>query len=113
MQAKRFHFPPGYVEGFLGKAVDEIYRSNVIRHWDESCWRDLSVERHPALERKLSPFTLPAIRTAVGRPPSGQRRFLRFFSMNTLQVVPIQNLPTYRGTGPAISNGIFQFAQQR
>jgi hypothetical protein len=64
------------------------------------------------LERTLSPFTLPpltddgddgdddddddddAIRTAVGRPPSGQRRFSSFFHMYTLQVVPIKNLPT-------------------
>jgi hypothetical protein len=42
-------------------AAGGIYRSNVIRHWGERCCRDLSVERNPVLERKLSPFTLPLI----------------------------------------------------
>ena len=30
--------------GVETKAGDEIYRLNVIRHWNESCWRDLSFE---------------------------------------------------------------------
>ena len=37
-------------------AAGGIYRSNVIRHWDERCCRDISVERNPVLERKLSPL---------------------------------------------------------
>ena len=40
-------------DNFLSKAVDEMYRSNVIRHWNERRWRTLSFERHPALEQKL------------------------------------------------------------
>ena len=85
-------------------AAGGIYRSNVIRHWGERCCRDLSVERNPVLERKLSPFTLPlitddddddAIRTAVGRPPSGQRRVSSCFFMSAMSVLRPPQLNTH------------------